>query len=87
MKNLKISEKVLLWLMLAMLVTNPVTGQLVLWSIDWAFGQFFAVSGYIGVVAVSYLTLFLVWKNRQADKPKTKGKNKSAGKYIATPIS
>lgn len=76
MKNISIGKKVLMYLLVAMLVTNPVTGSLVLSAIDWVFAQAFIYGGYVSVVGTAYLILYLLWANHQQSKVNIPAKSK-----------
>lgn len=84
MTNIK--EKVALLLTVAMLVTNPVTGQYVQIAMELAFNQLFLIGSYVSLVAGVYICGLIAW-NMYASREKvnipkhSKGK---AGKYILT---
>lgn len=85
--KLSLGQKILLWLSLAMLVTNPVTGMVVLQAIDWAFAQAFSYGGYVGVITTSYLVGYLLLLNHRSQKvklPAKADKTSKAGQYIVT---
>lgn len=79
MKKVQLKEKIALALLVAMLVTNPLTGQYVLDGIEYAFTQLFIYGAYVSIVATVYLLglgVFYYAKLNKVNIP-AKGKNKT----------
>lgn len=62
MKKIATKEKIGLGLVLAMVVTNPLTGQYVNQIIDWGFQQLFLHGAWVSLVGGSYLMALLVFQ-------------------------
>ena len=81
--KLPIKEKAAVGVLLAMLLTNPLTGQYVLGALDWVFQQMFFYGAYVGIVGTLYLIglggFYYVKLNRVEIPVKSKKKTE---KYI-----
>lgn len=79
-------EKIGLLLVLAALVTNPLTGQYILDGLELLFTQFFLFGPWVSLVSGIYVCGLIAWhmysSREQVHIPRTH--KKSAGKYIAT---
>lgn len=80
-------EKVALLLVLAAIVTNPLTGQYVQLGIELLFTEFFRIGAWVSLVSGIYVCGLMgwhIWSTRdRVNIPK--GAGKRAGSYIATP--
>lgn len=78
-------ERLALVLLVAMLLTNPLTGQYVLQGLDWAFQQMFLYGAWVTLVATIYLIGLMAYYYRRSQKINipAKGKKKSQA-YITT---
>lgn len=78
-------EKLGLLLVVAAIVTNPLTGQYVLEALEMLFTQFFRAGAYVSLASGIYVCGLLAWHMYQSRErvniPKVG--NKPAGKYIA----
>lgn len=89
MKNLTLVEKALVGLGLLAGLTNPFTGAVILQGIDWVFQQGFVyVSPYAGPVFTVSFAIYMVVRNRKAEKVNVPSKSHKAksSKFIATPV-
>jgi hypothetical protein len=55
LRRLPVKERIALALLLAMLVTNPLTGQYVATGIDKLFGLLFGYGSYVSIVGATYV--------------------------------
>lgn len=70
--NIKLKEKLALGLLVAMLLTNPLTGQYVLEGLDRAFSLAFQYGAYVSVVGTVYLMVLLgyyYWRSERVKVP------------------
>lgn len=79
MTKLKLQDKVASGLLIAMLVTNPLTGQFVMQAVVWAFDTMLLYGAYISIVTTVYimgLGMFYYAKSEQTNVPSKKSKAK-----------
>jgi hypothetical protein len=55
MKRIPIAERIALVVILAMIATNPLTGQYVMVGIELAFQQMFIYGAYVSLAGLAYL--------------------------------
>lgn len=76
-------EKIGLSLMVAALITNPLSGQYVLNGLDWLFMQMFRYGAWVSLIAgvyVSGLLFYYIYQSGRVNVPKS-GKS---SKFIET---
>lgn len=76
MKNIKLRDKIALVLLVAMLVTNPLTGQFIQQGVVWSFDQLFLQGAWISLIAAVYLIALMAFYGHQSGKPKLPSKSK-----------
>lgn len=81
-------EKIGLLLMVAAIVTNPITGQYVQLAIEILFSQLFLFGAYVSLVAGVYISGLLLWQmwatREKVNIPAKKQKVAKAGKFLTT---
>lgn len=65
-KRIPLKERIAVILILAMLVTNPLTGQYINLAIDWVFQQLFIYGSWIGIAGSVYIAGLLFYNNYKA---------------------
>ena len=85
MSNIPVMERILIVLVLASLISSPLTGQYALQGLDWVFQQMFFYGYWVLAVTAGYLLFYLgirYAKSQAVNIPKKTAKTK-AQKYIA----
>lgn len=85
MKNIKLKERVALIMVVAMLITNPLTGQYVDQAIEAGFTFLFRNSSYVAIVGTVYLLglgVYYYIKINKLNIPAKTAKVQRAGKFI-----
>ena len=85
MKMLRSKEGIAVILVLASLITNPLTGQYIEQGISWAFEQMFRHGSYISLIAGVYVIGLMTYTYIRADRlniPTKYTHTKKAGKFI-----
>jgi hypothetical protein len=83
-KAIMSKEGIAIILLLASVITNPLTGQYINQGIDWVFTQMFLYGAYISLVTAVYLIGLMVYlyiKSTKVNIPKSK---KSTAKFLET---
>lgn len=86
LKQIPIKERVAALMLLAVILTNPLTSQYVLRAVLWVFDELVLYGAWVTMVACSYFMALMAWHWFQSDKtkipPKTKKSRPTA--YIET---
>lgn len=81
-------EKTGLVLIVATILTNPLTGQYVLTGLDMLFQLFFVYGSWVSLAASVYIVGLILWYMYQSREvvniPSKKHKTQKTGKYITT---
>lgn len=80
MKKPTILERTALVVIVAMLVTNPLTGQYVMNAVDWGFAQLFIYGSYVSLIGTVFLMGLGIYYYIKSSKIKIPKKNANTEK-------